>query len=100
MRHHLKKKHTIFFSLPDFSFIPEVKSSVWLFDMHNNFRIQAGPNMNYKRSYFTCGLFLSNAHEGRPIVVVAGGGYLSDLPSEYWDFTKDGAAWELSSKIQ
>ena len=31
-----------------------------------------GPSMNEARGYSTCGLFNSNKHNGRPVIVVAG----------------------------
>ena len=40
----------------------------------------------------------SEKHEGRPLLVVAGGWTDGERTSEFWDFTKPGAKWELTSK--
>ena len=67
-------------------------------------QIGNGPNLNYGRNLHACGIFVSNEHGGRPLLVVAGSGNFgpdgsrSSRTTEYWDFSIPGTKWELSSK--
>ena len=69
-------------------------STVWLFDANNNFKMTVGPHMNYKRYVHGCGIYHSNVHMGRPVIVTAGNG--EGVSSEIWDFTMPGSQWQLS----
>ena len=52
-----------------------------------------GPSLNYKRSYAGCALFKSDLHNGRPVVLVAGGG--SQITTEVYDYT-NANQWQTS----
>ena len=56
--------------------------------------------MNYARGHHGCGIFYSDVHEGRPLLVVAGGFTHGDGEdkSEYLDFTVPRSQWQLCSK--
>ena len=59
-----------------------------------------GPRMKKSRSFHACGIFNSEEHEGRPLIVVAGSfNGSADRTSEYWDFTLSDSEWELCSKF-
>ena len=76
-------------------------STVWIFrDGKSIEYIGNGPKMNFVRAYFSCGIFQSSAHNGHPILVVAGGSRLESgsKTSEYWDFTVPGSQWKQTSK--
>ena len=54
-----------------------------------------GPSMNKARNDFSCGVFNSNKHNGRPVIVVAA---FHSETSEFWDFTVLGSKWEMCSQ--
>ena len=55
--------------------------------------------MIFPRSAHTCGIFYSDRHDGRPVIVTVGSYKGSgQRKSEYWDFTRPGSKWTLSSK--
>ena len=60
-----------------------------------------GPSMNQERAFHGCGIFHSNVHLGRPVIVAAGS-YYGDgrIISEIWDFTMPGSQWQLSKFIR
>ena len=63
--------------------------------------MQYGPKLNEAREKFACGMFHSDKHNGRPLIVVAGHGLIGKVPSkssEYWDFTSKGSKWTFCSK--
>ena len=58
--------------------------------------------MLYGRNNHACAIFNSPIHEGRPVVIVAGGQSLSweeNVTTEIWDYTKEGTTWEESKEI-
>ena len=56
-----------------------------------------GPSMNHERYYQACGIYHSNVHSDRPVIVTAGGGRGDGTKSsEIWDFTMPGSQWQLS----
>ena len=57
------------------------------------------PSMNQKRANHACAIMHSEAHSGRPIVVVAGGGEKFQDNTEFWDFTLAHSTWQ-SGKSQ
>ena len=67
-------------------------------------QIGNGPDLNYGRNLQACGIFFSNEHGGRPVLVAAGSGNFGpDGPRsskiiKYWNFSIPGTKWELSSK--
>ena len=75
-----------------------VKSTVWLFDADDTYKMTIGPSMNYGRNTHGCGIFHSFAHSGRPVIVTAAGGVNKAAMegSEIWDFTVPGSQWQLS----
>ena len=76
------------------------ESTVRIINVKDGFRyIGEGPNMNHHRFGHACGIFKSEQHGYRPVIVVAGGfGGDGTQSSEYWDFTMPGSKWELCSK--
>ena len=80
----------------------EIQAKPWIFRVKEKIEfIQYGPELNEPRVDFACGLFNSDKHNGRPVIVVAG--YAFDhnnflKTSEYWDFTSSGSKWEFCSK--
>ena len=70
-------------------------STVWIFNSQDEFIMRNGSSMTNRRAYHSCGIFYSDHHEGRPLLVVTSG----VNGGEYWDFTTPGSRWELLSKI-
>ena len=56
--------------------------------------------MKHARSSHACTVFRSPAHEGRPVIIVAGGYGDGEDTSEIWDFTNEGSSWQESKQIQ
>ena len=57
--------------------------------------------MIHVRAAPACTIFYSPAHDGRSVVIVAGGldnGYTLDT-AEIWDYTTEGSKWEESKII-
>ena len=56
----------------------------------------------HDRRQHACTIFYSPVHDGRPVVIVAGGLGLTNQPefvsdkAEIWDYTIDGSKWEKS----
>jgi len=73
-------------------------SNVWMFNNKEEFSLVKETQMKQKRYNHGCGIFYSNKHDGRPLLVVAGGWTDGERSSEFWDFTKPGAKWELTSQ--
>ena len=53
-------------------------------------------SMIYSRGYHTCTIFYSPAHDGRSVVIVAGGSGNSENTAEIWDYTNEGSTWKES----
>ena len=78
----------------------ESQSTVWLFNVKDGIRfIGSGPELNHGRHYHACGIYNSANHGNNPLLVVAGG-VGSSLTSEYWEITKPGSNWTLTSKFK
>ena len=60
-----------------------------------------GPSMNQERAFHGCGIFHSNVHLGRPVIVAAGS-YTDGVAksSEIWDFTLPGSQWQSSKYLK
>lgn len=57
-------------------------------------------SMVHKREYHACTTFNSKLHDGRIVMIVAGGDDGSgDNSAEIWDFTQEGTSWEKSNLI-
>ena len=55
-------------------------------------------SMVHPRKSHACTKFRSLAHEGRQVVIVAGGVGASDK-AEIWDFSQEGTSWQESKLI-
>ena len=71
----------------------------------DDFSHTQGPQMVHERWNFACTIFNSPAHNGRPVVIVAGwvsgaqeNIFGEDTP-EIWDFTQAGSSWKQSKFI-
>jgi len=65
----------------------------------NGIQWKVGPKYNIKRRASGCGIVKSDAHGGRPLLVVAGGrDGNAKKTSEYLDFTLPSPTWKLLSK--
>ena len=61
--------------------------------------LQYGPGFNERRVSLACGVFNSDEHNGRPLIVVAGWDMKDkSKTSEYWDFTSSGSKWVFCSE--
>ena len=69
------------------------KNSVILYD-HVTSQYSTGPSMLFRHSDFGCAHFRSDKHEGRPVVLSAGG--YNSKKAELLDYTKQNAEWEAS----
>ena len=61
-------------------------------------------SMMYSRVYHACAIFYSPAHDGRNVVIVAGGygvgGYIeTENTAEIWDYTNEGSIWKESKLV-
>ena len=84
------------------------KTTVWKFKNPEKFNLTGTSHMKKIRAGHGCGIFRSKKHNGRPLLVTAGSGWLpshvTGLPGtghkdcEYFDYTKDGSSWQLCSK--
>ena len=73
------------------------QSSVWQFDVNNDFSQTDVKSMNHTRWRHACGIFHSAAHSGRPVIVAAGSLSGDGVDSsEFWDYTQPGSKWQLS----
>jgi len=74
-------------------------STVWSFNNHEEFTMTKKPSMIHRRTQHACGIVHSSLHDGRPLLVIAGGygGWGSDK-SEYLDFSVSGSQWQSCSK--
>ena len=66
-----------------------------MFNNLNDFALTNGPEMKYTRANHGCGIFKSDQHDGRPLLVVVGPE--EKEKSEYWDFTVPGSKWQIST---
>ena len=55
----------------------------------------SGPNMTNSRDTFACAHFYSDRHNGRPVILSAGG--RQGATAEIYDYTIAGAGWEQST---
>ena len=53
-----------------------------------------GPTLKHKRYYHACSIFSSQLHNGRPVVLAAGGAY--EATTELLDYTQENAKWIVS----
>ena len=53
--------------------------------------------MKEDRDGHACTIFNSGLHNGRPVIIVAGGAYRYGSAEnwEMWDFTQEGATWQI-----
>ena len=58
-----------------------------------NFEMTPGPKMNSERYAFACTVFESQAHEGRPVIIVAGSETGTGKTTEILDYTVENAEW-------
>ena len=56
--------------------------------------------MNFPRSNHGCGWMYSEAHAGRPLLVVTGGTKYNNPRTEFYDFTWPGASWQLGEILK
>ena len=68
--------------------------NVIIYDALDN-SFTSGPSMNYNRRCAACTLFESPLHNGRPVVLVAGG-YGAGPTSEVYDYTNANNQWQTS----
>ena len=68
-------------------------SPVLVFDTADN-SYTTGPSMSYSRKSLACTLFHSDLHNGRPVVLAAGGRY--QKTAEVYDYTTNSNQWETS----
>ena len=70
---------------------------IYIYDFNkDNNKVSFGPDLVNWRMHSACTVFTSKKHDGRPVVMVAGGWEVGDGTYEMLDYTKDGAVWELS----
>ena len=69
-----------------------LRKNVLVFDQANN-SYTTGPSLSYDRRHAACTLFKSNLHNGRPVVLSAGGKY--QTTAEVYDYTKTNQ-WQKS----
>ena len=53
-------------------------------------------SMKSLRVSHACTIFYSPAHDGRSVVIVAGGSGNSENTAEIWDYTNEGSTWKES----
>jgi len=72
----------------------------WIINTNDDFKLTNGPNMLNTRVGHSCGIFHSNAHSGRAVIVTAGSGNIGTgfKNCEFWDFTVQGTTWQLCSQ--
>ena len=73
-----------------------VNSKNTLFINLVNFEMTSGPKMNNEWYAFACTVFESQAHEGRPVIIVAGSQIGTGKTTEILDYTIENAVWEES----
>ena len=56
-------------------------------------------DMNFPRSNHGCGWMYSEAHSGRPLLVVTGGTKDNNPRTEFYDFTWPGASYQQLGEI-
>ena len=69
-------------------------STVWKLRDKYKFILNGTSQMNNGRSGHQCGIFRSNQHGGRPLLVASG-----VSTCEFFDFTKPNSVWQLCSKF-
>ena len=55
--------------------------------------------MLHERLDHACTIFKSGLHDGRPVIIIAGGYGSGSQTAEVLDFTKEGATWQESTYI-
>ena len=58
-----------------------------------NFEMTPGPKMNNEMYAFACTVFESQAHEGRPVIIVVGSETGTGKTTEILDYTVENAEW-------
>ena len=53
-----------------------------------------GPSMQYNHYYHACAVFNSALHNGREVILVAGGWHQDT--TEIWDYQTEGSSWIIS----
>jgi hypothetical protein len=76
-----------------------VGRSVIIFDSSNDFSHEDGPSLIKRRYDQACSTMVSPAHEGRTVVVVAGGTGDGADTAEILDYTMPGSNWQLSEYL-
>ena len=56
-------------------------------------------SMLHERWYHACTIFKSGLHDGRPVIIIAGGIGSGPTTAEVLDFTKEEATWQESNDI-
>ena len=72
-------------------------SIVWKMNITDGSYIQQDSLM-YPRSNHACGILHSQAHSGRPLLVVTGGIGTNPKTTEFWDFTMTNSTWQSICK--
>jgi len=77
------------------------RKTVWRFKGNEKFVLNGTNQMKKGRAYHGCAIFRSNKHNGRPLLVIAGGNGLDDAANtcEYFDYTKHDSQWQLCSQV-
>ena len=94
--HCLVKYKTLIFSIGGWDNKKEETVTVWIFDNRVGMKyFGEGPKLNFARGGHGCGVYYSEAHDDRPLLVVAGSYCCgkASYTSEYWDFTWLGSTW-------
>ena len=73
-----------------------LKNTVRIFDPSTGIWTN-GPNLLFGRSNHACATFKSALHDGRPVVLAAGG--CGQTTAEIYDYTIPGKSWERSKNI-
>ena len=69
-------------------------------DGSDDFSFAFLPDMNFPRSNHGCGWMYSEAHAGRPLLVVTGGTEENNPRTEIYDFTRPNATWQLGELLK
>ena len=57
------------------------------------------PSMVYNRQFHACSIFISPAHNNRPVAIAAGGNGPASTTAEVFDYTITGSSWQPSKLI-
>ena len=64
------------------------------------YKITPGPKMKHERYAFACTTFKSRAHEGQPVIVVAGSQTGTGRTAAILDYTLEDSEWEKRKSLQ